>query len=52
MRLPPAVIAELPAPARGPGATPSPAEMAQEAIDGDGAPGEDRAPAAPGRAAE
>ena len=35
MRLPPAVIADLPAPASGPEAAPSPAAMAQEAIEGE-----------------
>ena len=44
MKLPPAVIADLPAPASGPGAVPSPAEMAQDAIAGDPVPAErDRA---------
>ncbi len=51
MRLPPAVVAELPAPARGPEAIASPAEMAREAIDGD-RDGAAAGPAAPGRAAE
>ena len=37
MRLPPAVIADLPAPAGGPEAALSPAEMAREALDGDAA---------------
>ena len=44
MKLPPAVIADLPAPARGPDAAPSPAQIAEGAI----AP----EPAAPDRAAE
>ena len=48
MHLPPAVIADLPAPARGPEAAPSPAEIAEEAIARE-APAE---PAVPSRAAE
>ena len=50
MRLPPAVVADLPAPARGPEAAPSPAAIAQGVIDGENGRAEE-APAA-SRAAE
>ena len=50
MRLPPAVVADLPAPARGPEAAPSSTEMVREAMGGEGR--EAAGPAAAGRAAE